>query len=339
MSKRLILSSAAAMAIFASPAAAQGAPPAPVTDAELTRRLNTSLDSLSALDQFSGIVVLSRAGMPIFQRAVGMADREAARANTIETAFNLGSINKIFTMTAIRQLAAAGKIDLDSTLVHFLPDYPNKTVAGKVTIRQLMQMRSGIGGNIFGLPAGGKRSDVRHNRDYLPLFVNEPMEFEPGTQNKYSNAGFVVLGLVIERVSGEDYYAYVKRHIYDVAGMTRTAAYAVDSLPPSTAIGYTRGDLDNPPPNAPLRRNSDMLPGRGSAAGGGYSTAHDLLAFLDAIRAHRIPGAPLGGLGIAGGAPGMNATVDSDLPGALDVLVLAKLDPPAAPRVAHWSRP
>lgn len=338
MSKRLILSSAAAVAIFASPVAAQNVSPSPITDAELIRRLTTSLDSLAALDRFSGVVVVSRAGTPLFQRAIGMADREAARANTIETAFNLGSINKIFTMTAIRQLAAAGKIDLDSTLVHYLPDYPNKAVASKVTIRQLLQMRSGIGGNIFGTPVGGKRGDVRHNRDYLPLFVNEPLEFEPGTQRKYSNAGFVVLGLVIERVSGEDYYAYVKRHIYDVAGMTRTAAYPVDSLPPNTAIGYTRGELDNPPPNAPLRRNTDLLPGRGSAAGGGYSTAQDLLKFLDAIRNHRITGAPLGGLGIAGGAPGMNATVDSDLPGGLDVVVLANMDPPAAEQVARMVR-
>jgi D-alanyl-D-alanine carboxypeptidase len=338
MSKLLSFSAVAALAILAAPAAAQTVAPSPISEAELIRRLGKSVDSLSALDQFSGVVSVSKAGTPIFQRAYGMADREAARANTVETAFNLGSINKVFTATAIRQLVADGKIDLDSTLARYLPDYPNRDVAKRVTIRQLMQMRSGIGGDIFSAPAGGKRSDVRHNRDYLPLFVDEPLLFEPGTQDRYSNAGYVVLGLVIERVSGEDYYGYVKRHIYDRAGMTRTAAYTVDSLPPNTALGYTRGEIDDPPPNTPLRRNSDLLPGRGSAAGGGYSTAQDLAKFLDAIRAGRIAGAPPSGLGVAGGAPGINATLDGELPGHLDVIVLANLDPPAAMRVARMIR-
>ena len=344
MTKLLLLSAAAvAFATSATPGAAQTAlrqtaASSPISDAELIRRIAKSVDSLSALDQFSGVVVVSRAGTPVYQRAYGMADREGVRPNNLETAFNLGSINKIFTATAIRQLAATGRIDLDSTLAKYLPDYPNKDAASRITIRQLLQMRSGLGGDIFAVPAGGKRSDVRHNRDYLPLFVNEPLLFEPGTQNRYSNAGYVVLGLVVERVSGEDYYSYVKAHIYDPSGMTRTAAYTVDSLPQNTAIGYTRGDIDDPSPSIPLRRNSDLLPGRGSAAGGGYSTARDMLKFMDAIRAGRIGGAPPTGLGVAGGAPGINATLDGELPGHLDVVVLANMDPPAAMRVARLIR-
>jgi D-alanyl-D-alanine carboxypeptidase len=311
--------------------------PSPISRAELVSRLTTSLDSLAKAGQFSGVAVLAKNGVPVFQHAYGMADREHGVANNLKTAFNLGSINKVFTMIAILQLRAAGKIDLDSTLAAYWPDYPNGEVARKITIRQLMRHTSGIGGNIFDSPSGGKRNDIRTLRDYLPLFVNQPLQFEPGTRNAYSNAGYVVLGLLIERLSGEDYYAYVREHIFEPAGMTRTGSFAVDSLPPNTAIGYTTGD-EHAPSSAPLRRNTEDLPGRGSSAGGGYSTAQDLLGFLQALREQRIPNGVPAGLGIAGGSGGMNAIVEGDLPGGYDLIALTNLDPPAAERVAGMVR-
>lgn len=313
------------------------APPAPVEQDELVRRLTHSLDSLHRLDAFSGVVVVARGGTPVFERAYGMADRDARRANETGTAFNLGSINKVFTATAIRQLAQDGKLSLDSSLARYLPDYPNQDVARRVTIRQLMQMRSGIGGDIFAAPPGKQRSDLRHNRDLVQLFAHLPLQFEPGTQQRYSNAGYVLLGLVVERVSGADYYDYVRRHIYEAAGMTRTAHYVSDALPPNTAIGYTRGGMAAPP-DSPIRANTHTLPGRGSAAGGGYATAADLLRFIEAIRAGRITGAPPAGLGAAGGAPGINAVLEGALPGGYDIIVMANQDPPAAERVARMIR-
>lgn len=310
---------------------------APISEAELLKRLGTTLDSLSDRDQFSGVVVLAKRGIPVFQRATGLADREAGRANDIETGFNLGSINKLFTAIAIRQLAAAGRITLDSALAAYWPDYPNRGVGGRITIRQLLQHRSGIGGNIFGTLPGRARADIRHNRDYLPLFVGEPLLFGPGTDERYSNAGYVVLGMLVERVSGEDYYDYVRRHIYEPAGMTRTSAYPVDSLPVNTAIGYTRGGEDAPA-TAPIRRNTPDLPGRGSAAGGGYSTAQDLMRLLAALKASTIPGGPPAGIGIAGGSGGLNAVIEGELPGGYDLIVMANLDPPAAERIAALVR-
>lgn len=311
----------------------------PLSQEQLVARLGAALDSLTRRDDFSGVVVLAKGGKPVFEHAYGFADREKKIPNRVDTGFNLGSINKVFTATAIRQLAAAGKLDLDSTLAKYWPDYPNSDVARRVTIRQILQMRSGIQGDIFASPTGGTRHDVRDNRDYLPLFASEPLEFEPGTQQKYSNAGYVVLGLLVERLSGEKYYDYVRRHIYEPAGMTRTAAFPADSLPSNTALGYTRADANGDPvPGAPLRPNWESLPGRGSAAGGGYSTAQDLLKFVDALRAQRIPAGPPAGLGVAGGAPGLNSTLDGDLPGGYDLVVMANLDPPTAQRVARMVR-
>jgi CubicO group peptidase (beta-lactamase class C family) len=314
-----------------------GVRPSPISQTELVRRLSFSVDSLAAAGQFSGVVVVAKDGVPVFQVARGFADRDRQVPNNLETAFNLGSINKVFTQIAILQLVGAGKLDLDSTLAKYWPDYPNQEVARKITIRQLMRHTSGIGGNIFGAPTSGKRIDVRSLQDYLPLFVNEPLQFEPGTRNAYSNAGYVVLGILVERLSGQDYYSYVKQHIFERAGMTRTASYFVDSLPPNTAIGYTRGGPGSPPDSV-AHANSQELPGRGSSAGGGYSTAQDLLKFLEALREHRIENGLPAGLGIAGGSGGLNAVVEGELPGGYDLIVLSNLDPPSAERIARMTR-
>ena len=327
----------AALLLTASPLSAQTNDPAPLPEAALLSRLERTVDSLAQADQFSGVIMLAKQGTPVFQRAWGMADREAHRPNNIETAFNLGSINKVFTATAVRQLVAARRLELDSALAKYWPDYPNADVASQVTVKQLLNHRSGIGGNIFGAPPGGTRHDVRHNDDYLQLFVQEPLQFPPGTQQAYSNAGYVVLGLLVERLSGEDYYAYVDQHIYRPAGMTHTAAYPPDALPPNTAIGYTRGE-DDAPPDTPLGRNTDLLPGRGSAAGGGYSTAGDLARFIQALRDGKIPGGPPAGIGVAGGTVGVNAVVEGGLPGGYDLIVLSNLDPPTAERIARLVR-
>jgi len=299
------------------------------------------VDSLANAQQFSGVILVAKNGTPLVERAYGMADREAGRANDLETSFNIGSINKLFTQVAIRQLADAGKLNLDATLARAWPDYPNQDVARKVTIRQILTMRSGIQGNIFAAPEGKTRHDVVSLQDYFELFKSEPLQFEPGSTQQYSNAGYIVLGLLIEKLSGENYYEYIRRHIYEPAGMSQTGSWRVDRWPANTAIGYTSGGerAAEGGEGAARSRNTDFLPGKGSSAGGGYSTAHDLLRFLNALRAHKIPSAPeAGNVGVAGGAPGLNAAIEGDLPGGYDVIVLANLDPPAAERVARLIR-
>src|SRR5712671_22708 len=119
------------------PARAESGRPSPISQSELVRRLTKSVDSLAKAGQFSGVAVLAQNGVPIFQHAYGLADRNRGVANNVETGFNLGSINKAFTQIAILQLAASGKLNLDSTLAKYWPDYPNKDVAGKITIHQL----------------------------------------------------------------------------------------------------------------------------------------------------------------------------------------------------------
>src|SRR5688500_17719282 len=113
----------------AAPLSAQVRQAAPIPEAELVKRISATVDSLVRLEEFSGVVLLARNGAPVFEKAYGLADRDTKKPNTIETAFNIGSINKLFTQIAIRQLAAEGKIHLDSTLATYWPNYPNRDVA------------------------------------------------------------------------------------------------------------------------------------------------------------------------------------------------------------------
>src|SRR5260370_23020860 len=140
-------------------------------------------------------------------------------------------------------------------------------------------MRSGIQGNIFAARAGKTRQDGVSLQDFFALVKNEPLQFEPGSKQQYSNAGYIVLGLLIEKLSGENYHEYVRRHIYEPAGMSQTGSWRVDRWPANTAIGYTTGGEDAAP-STPLRRNTDFLPGKGSSAGRGSPTDQYLLLSL-----------------------------------------------------------
>jgi D-alanyl-D-alanine carboxypeptidase len=328
------MSGLVAVAALAVPAGARAQTPR-LPEAEVVARLGALLDSLAAAGRFAGVVVLALDTARVFERAFGMADRERGIANALDTRFNIGSINKTFTAVAIHQLAARGLLHLDDTLGEHLPDFPGADARARVTIRHLLEHRSGIGGNIFAVPAGGTRDAVRTTADFLSL-VDERLRFEPGTRQEYSNAGYVVLGAVIERLSGTSYYDHMRANLFEPLGLHATEHLPKDALPPGTAIGYTRSG-PGATQDGPLLPNTATLPGRGSAAGGGYSTAYDLLRFAAVARQGEVAGARAG-LGIAGGAPGINALLETALPGGYDLVVLASMDPPVAERIGQRVR-
>lgn len=319
----------ASLLLIAATAAHAQVTDSSVVDSALARRLARALDSLSAAGHFSGTILLAHHDTPILERAYGMADRERGTPNTIETAFNLASVGKLFTQTAVEQLAQSGKLDLSAPIARYWPDYPNRDFARKATVAQLVAMSSGIGGDIFGTPA--TMHSIRTIADYVQQFVNEPPAFEPGTKRAYSNAGYVVLGALVERVSGEEYESYLQRHIFTPAGMTRTGLFDRDSLPPWAAIGYTTGDPEHH--DGPVHPNTGMLPGRGSPAGGSYSTVGDLLRYVHAQRTGAIAGTSRKPIGWAGGAPGANTSLVPDMAGGYTLIVLANMDPPVAQQI------
>jgi D-alanyl-D-alanine carboxypeptidase len=318
--------------------------------AEMTRTLDDYLKPLVDKDAFAGVVLIARDGVPVVQRAYGLADREQGLAAATDMRFNLGSINKLFTKAAIGQLVAAGTLALTDTVGARLPDYPD-TPARKATIDQLLNHRGGIA-DFFG-PAfdAAPKDRFRTNADYYRFVAAQPVLFEPGARQEYCNGCYIVLGAIVERVSGLPYETYMARHVFTPAGMADAGWFPSDPLPTRMAKGYTRRTGPGRP-DGPLHPNTTMHGAAGSAAGGGYATAADLLAFDTALRTGKVldptrtdwmlgggsatGGRAGGGIGAAGGAPGINAALESD--GAWTIVVLANLDPPAATSVGQALR-
>lgn len=226
--------------------------------------------------RFSGAVLVARGKDVIQAQAVGWADRETKRANTLDTPINLGSINKMFTAIAIAQLEAAGKLDWQDTVGRHLPDFPNAAIRDQVTIHQLLTHTSGVG-SYWNDAHEARKHALDSQQGFLETFVDQPLLFAPGAGIEYSNGGPVILGLIIEAISGLDYYSYVRKHIYRPAGMASADHYRRDDRNAGVAIGYIRQE------DGAWRENTSELSLRGSAAGGGYASARDLLAFSRAL--------------------------------------------------------
>jgi D-alanyl-D-alanine carboxypeptidase len=301
-----------------------------VSVADLLSHMASYVDSLTVLDLFSGVVMIAKEDSVLFLKAYGFADREKKIPNRTDTRFNVGSINKIFTRIAVLQLQSEGKLSLSDTIGRFLPDYPNSEAARSVTISHLLTMSSGIG-DFFGARFdAADKEKITGLKDYLPLFADEPLAFSPGTARRYSNGGYVVLGLIVERASGMDYYEYVRQHVYAPAGMTASNWFRKSALPANTALGYSTSEKTS---------NYTTLPGIGSSAGGGYSTAGDLFRFVQSLKKGvlEVPERARG-LGIAGGAPGLNAALEWDPLAGYVIIVLCSFDPPLASRLAGHIR-
>jgi CubicO group peptidase (beta-lactamase class C family) len=329
-----------------------------LSESEMVTLSRKRLGELVAADLFSGAVLVAKDGKPVFAQAYGLADREKKTPNTLKTRFRLGSMNKMFTAVAALQLVQNGKLDLKAPFGNYLTDYPNKEVASKVTIEQLLSHTGGTG-DIFGPEFDKNRLDLKTLQDYAKLYGNRGPEFEPGSQWKYSNYGFLLLGVIVEKVSGQSYYDYVRDHIFKPAGMFSSASEPEDQVVADRSIGYMRAD------GASWQPNTDTLPYRGTSAGGGYSTVEDLLKFATTLQTNKLlkpqytemlttgkVETPNGGkyaygfqeasvngtrcFGHGGGAPGMNGELKICPGRGYVVAVLSNLDPPAASRVADF---
>ncbi|MDH4198667.1 MAG: beta-lactamase family protein, partial [Candidatus Aminicenantes bacterium] len=311
----------------------------PLTRAEALRQIAAYVDQQVAADVFSGVVLVARHGEAVFHQAYGLASLEYRVPNRLDTRFNLGSINKVFTRLAVMQLAEKGKLSLDDPLGKFLPDYPN-TEARQATVRQLVDMTSGIG-DFFGPEYAATPKDrIRKLADYLPLFAAKPLLFQPGAGRQYSNGGYIVLGLVIEKVAAQSYFDYVAENIYRPAGMEASGHPESDVPEANLASGYTRRWDGGNHEQEPRRNNIHTRPARGSSAGGGYATAVDLVRFVTAMKGGKLVGREAGAwfsgpMALAGGAPGINAEIDIDPAPGYVVVVLSNCDPPAAGTVAR----
>lgn len=325
-----------------------------MSETELVAALRAKLEKDTAADRFAGTVLIARNGKVVFNGAYGLADRDKKTPNTLDTRFRIGSMNKMFTAVSIMQLVQAGKVKLTDPLGKYITDYPNQDVANKVTIHQLLTHTGGTG-DFFGPEYNAHRLELKTLNDYIGLFGKRAPAFEPGSRYAYSNYGMLLVGVVIERVSGQTYYDYVAEHVYKPAGMTHSGSDPEDKTVADRAIGYM-----HPQGGGGWIPNTDTLPYRGTAAGGGYSTVGDLLKFSEALLGHKLLTAENtdlllkgkvdaggghmyaygfddgrgkdgeGSVGHSGGAPGMNGDLRIYPKSGYVIAVLSNLDPPAA---------
>lgn len=257
--------------------------------------INQLVEDLSSNDRFSGTVLIAKGKEIIYQKAVGLANKEQNKKNIIDTKFNLASMNKMFTAIAIAQLVEKSKLSYTDKVVKHLPSL-SEQIFGKVTIEQLLTHTAGTC-DFFRIPAFMDIKDTAKTIDsYVGLGIKEPLLFEPGERFEYSNYGYILLGAVIEKLSKMSYFDYVKKNIFLVAGMKNTDSYETDKTNENFAIGYAMPMPPNeqmPKPisiNGKVERepNTKIIEVKGNSAGGGYSTATDMHKFSQALLAGKL---------------------------------------------------
>lgn len=252
------------------------------------QNLAESLDASIAAHAFSGVVSIRRRDDVLFERAAGFADRSNRVANTLATRFGIASGTKFFTALAIGKLMAAGKLALTTRLTDCLarafPRY-----SPEITLQHLLTHTSGIPDyydeerftDFDSFFVGRPWYELKGPSDYLAIFPDEAMKSEPGARFSYSNGGYILLGVVIEAVTGRTYREFVEQEIFQAVGMQRSGFFAFNHLPEQTAFGYIED-------SGGWRTNIYNLPIIGASDGGAYTTINDLALLWKAFWGNQI---------------------------------------------------
>jgi CubicO group peptidase (beta-lactamase class C family) len=254
----------------------------PLTPEEFLKQTDAFMAKLIDKGLFSGTLLVAKGEKELLTMAAGEASKAFHVPNTIDTKFNLGSMNKMFTSTAIVQLAEKGKLSLDDPIGKYIDEsWLPKDVTAKITIRHLLTHSSGLGSYFNETYIKSSRALFRKLDDYKPLIKDDRPAFEPGKQFQYSNTGMFLLGVVIEKVGGEDYFSYIRKAISEPTGMANTDCYEMDYPVENLAIGYS------PDPKSPYGWQNNLYKHviKGGPAGGGFSTVKDLHKFALALLA------------------------------------------------------
>jgi CubicO group peptidase (beta-lactamase class C family) len=281
--------------------------------AEDWRAFADELTQRAAAGVFSGAVLMAKDGRPLLQQGYGLADRHRRVANTAQTRFPIASMGKMFTGVAVAQLVEQGKLSFTDPIRKYALGFPPQ-IADSVTIHHLLTQTSGMGD-----AALRRRPQPPYTlAGLLERIVKAPLQFQPGSRFGYSNDGFIVLGAILERVTGQRYPDYVRQHIFQPAGMADTdiRVYRPSEIP-GMAHGYMLVDRDGRPVRPESRQRGSAASGAlrdndepqvGNPSGGGWSTVGDLLAFARALTGHQLLGAGMTDTVLAG-------KVDTNRPG------------------------
>jgi D-alanyl-D-alanine carboxypeptidase len=346
--------------ILAAASGASASAAAPDQFAGLRQCVNEAAEG----GRFSGVVQVARRGKVLADIAAGHADAAGRLPIGPGTRFNIASAGKMFTAIAIGQLVESGKLRFDQPIGEVLTGLPPEVA--KVTVDQLLTHRSGLG-DYLRMENRERIHAAKTATDLLPLAVAGGLAFQPGSKQQYSNSGFVVLGAIVEKLSGQSYADYVRAHIFVPAGMT--TADLTGEAPRATALTRRNpdGSLSETPHPAPV-----MGGNRASPAGGATATAADLIRFGEALRLGkllsrrlldqlwmgRVPGRPADGsrlsygygfarmdfdkgrwlVGHNGGSLGVNAEFELFPDEGYTLVALSNYDPPSGTDAIRMSR-
>jgi CubicO group peptidase (beta-lactamase class C family) len=256
-----------------------------------TQALAQYFSDLERLDKYSGVVLITQGQLQLFARAYGYASRSWNIRNNMDIRFDTASITKLFTAVATLQLIDQGLLSFDTRVIDFL-GLSDTNISKDVTVYHLLTHTSGIGDDADE-EAGERYEDIWEDRpnysvlrtvDFLPQFIHKPPNFAPGAGCRYCNVSFVLLGLMIEKITSLDYAAYVQQHIFDRAGMSASGFFRKDRVHPNLAEGADPL-LDEHEKIIGWKKNIYAFPPIGSPDGGAYVTAHDLDRFLRTVQA------------------------------------------------------
>ncbi|PFA67669.1 penicillin-binding protein [Bacillus sp. AFS015802] len=238
---------------------------------------------------FSGTVIVKKQEELLVETAFGHADRSEGRSNSVDTRFGIASGCKLFTAVAICQLVEEERVSFHTPIKECLGSgFPH--FDDKVTIHHLLTHTSGIS-DYFDEDVMDDFEELwkqtpmylmRKGEDFLPLFQNGHMKFPPGERFDYNNAGYIILGLVIEKLSGKTVQEYIKEHIFGPANMHTSGYFRLDRLPANTAYGY----IDEPEDS--WRTNVFSIPIQGGADGGAYVTGPDMISFWESLLTNKL---------------------------------------------------
>ncbi len=324
-----------------------------LSEAQFIQMINDLIQKLCEQDVFSGTLLIAKDDKLLLTHACGEASKSFHVPNNPETKFNLGSMNKMFTATAIVQLVEKGKLSYDDPIQKYVDEsWLPKDITSKITIHHLLTHTSGLGSYFNETYWKGSRELYRNVKDFKPLVQGEKPAFEPGTRYRYSNTGMLLLGVVIESVTGESYFDYIRKNIYEPAGMKNSDSYEMDYPVENLAIGYS------PDWKSPYGWQNNLFKHviKGGPAGGGFSTVGDLHRFaLALLRAMLVSKESLGkmwkdysgesygyGFGVVqgpsgkvvghgGGFDGINSKLDIYLDRGYIVAVLSNYNQAASP--------
>jgi D-alanyl-D-alanine carboxypeptidase len=316
----------------------------PEINAQSLDDLGKELKRLADIPPFAGVAQVARGRDVLFHDAYGPADLVTGRRNRPDTRFNIGSLSKLFTSTAILRLVQDGQLGLDDPIGTYLDGF-RPDVAERVTIRHLLEFRSGFGDYLSHPQFRADPKRFREVADFLPLAREQELEFEPGSGQKYSNMGFVLLGAIIERVTERGYHQVIDDLVFGPAMMESAGPIGGAEA----ARGYELHD-------GHFEFTDPLYPDVGSPAGGGYATAADLHRFIEALLDQTLlneqntvlllngfEGPAEGGtlpeeFSFAGGALGINAILLSRTAQRETVILMGNIGPFAGDAIARRIR-